>query len=134
MPPRQLVPTDRLREGGTIARKFTAYASSLPQIEVRPSAWTRRPAFFLDGREICHFHAPRELDVRLTRIVLRDLRPMVEADPRLKPRPNRSDWVALRITNDYDLEFACELFHLAYHANIGDLRLRRIHTAESRRS
>jgi hypothetical protein len=78
-----------------MARQFTSYAASLPRIEVRPFSWTRRPAFFLDGREICHFHSPRELDLRLTRSVLRDLRLMIYGEPCLKPRPHKSDWVAL---------------------------------------
>ncbi len=60
---------------------------ALPQLEEGPSQWTGATAFWLDGREIVHFHSG-EVEVRLTRKLIGRL-----DDPRVARRTRTSDWV-----------------------------------------
>jgi hypothetical protein len=59
----------------------------LPGVDEAPSQWTGAPAFWVDGREIVHFHGV-EVEVRLTRRLIGRL-----DDPRVARRTRTSDWV-----------------------------------------
>ena len=111
-----------LRIPGALAAAFVRGVGRFSDIEIRKSAWTRYPAFFLNDREICHFHSGRELDFRLTRPVLLRFKGALEQDGRLIPRRNRSHWIAFAFHSPSDLEAALDLFGLARDANLQDLR------------
>jgi hypothetical protein len=52
-------------------------------------------AYWVDGTEIAHLESDRELDVRLTRRMIREHRADLRADPRIRLRPNSSDWITV---------------------------------------
>ncbi len=47
------------------------------------SRWSEQWSYRLDGREVLHFHGESEIDLRLTRQVIRRERERLAADPRL---------------------------------------------------
>jgi hypothetical protein len=93
----------------------------LPGLEARRSRCGPDVAFFLEGAEIAHFHADDEIDVRLTKKVLRINREALAGDPRVVPRRSASDWVAVRFATAQDAEFAASLVRLAYEARLARL-------------
>ena len=66
--------------------------------------------------EVAHEHGPREIDLRLTREVIRELRVELRADPRIGFRQSPSDWITVAIESAEDAEFASELFERAWRA------------------
>jgi len=113
-----------LRLSGKLVKAFFAAASRTSGIEVAPSAWTRFPAFFLEGREIAHFHSARELDIRLTRSLISQGKPTLRLNPNVEFRPHRSDWISYRLLSMADIQPALGLFHIAVDANQHEIRFR----------
>jgi Family of unknown function (DUF5519) len=87
----------------------------LPGVEPRPSQWTGSPAFWVDGREIVHFHGG-EVEIRLTRRLINKL-----DDPRVWRRTRTSDWVGVRVE---EVALALELARRAVEANRRELSAR----------
>jgi len=87
-----------------------------PDVDQRTSRFSERPAFWLGRREIAHYHDGNEIDVRLTRKVIRRLKSELEADRRVQMRGS-SDWVELRFPRRADLARVLELLELACEAN-----------------
>lgn len=88
----------------------------LPDVELRTSRFSDREAFFVGKREFAHFHPKNEIDIRLTRQVIRRLKAELEADPKATLRGS-SDWVEYRFPRRTDLARAAELVALALDAN-----------------
>jgi hypothetical protein len=65
--------------------------------------------FWCNGTEIAHFDSDDVIDLRLTRSVIRELRPALRADPRVELRKGSSDWVEVRMAADNDVDFVIEL-------------------------
>ena len=107
MPPRRDSPVDlldrRIRE--------------LPGVRRGRSRFGGRDAYLLDGREVAHFHESDEIDLRLTRDVIRERRAALRGDPRIGFRDGRSDWLTVRLRAPEDVEFAFELFEELWRAS-----------------
>jgi hypothetical protein len=82
---------------------------TLPGLDEGRSQWVDEPAFWLDGREIAHFHGD-EIEIRLTR---RRLRRRLE-DERVWQRSPHSDWLVVGVR---ELELVVELTREAIDAN-----------------
>jgi Family of unknown function (DUF5519) len=65
----------------------------------------RRLAWRVGGREIAHLHARPFVDVRLPP----DARKAIAGDPRLSPRPGRSQWIECRMESSEDAAFIAAL-------------------------
>jgi hypothetical protein len=89
--------------------------AQLPGLEARPSQWTGAAAFWVEGREIVHFHGD-EVEIRLTRRLLNEL-----DDARVWRRTRTSDWVGVRVEEG---ELALELARRALEANRRELSAR----------
>ena len=89
---------------------------ALPQAELRPSRFDDGPAFSVGRREVAHFHAGNELDIRLTRKVISAQRAVLAADKRATLRGS-SDCFEFRFPRRADLARAQELVKLAFDAN-----------------
>ena len=61
--------------------------SRLPGAEIAPSQWTKKPAIWVDGREIVHAHEPW-IEIRLTSKLINRL-----DDGRVFRSARTSDWV-----------------------------------------
>jgi hypothetical protein len=68
-----------------------------------------RLAWRVGTQEIAHLHSSEIIDIRLPAVLQRQWR----NDPRLLPRPRRSDWIECRVRSDDDVEFAVMLVEVA---------------------
>ncbi len=86
----------------------------VPGLEDRPSKVAGGSAIFYRGKEIAHFHHDNELDVRLTKKV-------IKAEGLMHPegsefhhhRSPNSQWIELRYKKAADLDEVVRLFKLA---------------------
>ena len=87
-------------------------------ISLRPSRF-RGPrhgvALWLGKREIAHCH-DGQVDVRLTRAVVRELRDELRSDARIDLRGPGFDWILIRVRTVADVERALELLRHAMRA------------------
>ena len=74
-------------------------------------------AFWCNGKEIAHFDAADVVDLRLTRSVIRELRPLLRNDRRVELRKSVSDWIEVRISTGDDIAFVIELSERAAAAH-----------------
>jgi hypothetical protein len=66
-------------------------------------------AFWCNGKEIAHFDAADVVDLRLTAAVIRELRPILRNDGRVKLRKSGSHWIEVRVSTSEDIAFVAEL-------------------------
>jgi hypothetical protein len=80
-------------------------------------AFTDDDAFWVNGKEIAHFHGDADLELRLTRTVISEQRGRLKSDPRVELRRGSSDWMRIHPTKAADLPFVLELAELAAAAH-----------------
>jgi len=83
-------------------------------VEDRPSPVSGGSALFYLGRSFAHFHDDHELDLRLTKKVIRALG--LSHPPGSRHHPNRtanSAWMEVRFNDPRDIEKVAELVRLA---------------------
>lgn len=90
---------------------------ALPGVRKGRSRFGGRSAYLLEGREIAHLHGFHEVDLRLTRELIRERRDALRIDPRIGFRSGSSDWLTVRLRAPADAEFAFELFEAAWRAS-----------------
>ena len=73
-------------------------------------------ALWVNGREVAHTHNG-QVDFRLTRAVVRELRDELRSDARIDLRGPGFDWILLRVRNRADVERAMELLRHAIGAS-----------------
>ena len=84
-------------------------------VALRPSRFRGRghsSALWLGKREIAHCHNG-QVDVRLTRAVVRELRDELRSDARIDLRGPGYDWILIRVRTATDVERALELLRHA---------------------
>ena len=83
-------------------------------VQVRPSRFKKghTDALWLGMREIAHCHNG-QVDVRLTRAVVRELRDELRADARIDLRGPGFDWILVRVRRRADVDRAIELLRHA---------------------
>ena len=71
-------------------------------------AFADGPAIWVGKREIAHFDGPDDLEVRLTKAVIRERRSELRANEGVELRRGSSDWILVRVRAraDFDLAFA----------------------------
>jgi Family of unknown function (DUF5519) len=102
----------------TATDDFMAGGARKRGISLRPSRFRGRghtTAFWLGTREIAHCHNG-QVDVRLTRAVVRELRNELRSDARIDLRGPGYDWILIRVRNAADVERALELLRHAMRA------------------
>jgi hypothetical protein len=62
-------------------------------------------AYWVNGKEVAHFHGDRAVELRLTRSVIRALKPALRDDPRVQLRTSSSDWIVLSFESAEDIDF-----------------------------
>ena len=72
-------------------------------------------ALWLGTREIAHTHNG-QVDVRLTRAGVRELRDELRSDARIDLRGPGFDWILIRVRNAADVDRALELLRFAIRA------------------
>lgn len=81
------------------------------------SVYKSTPAYWVNGTEILHFENESEVDIRLTRAVIRHRRSTLRADHRVALRASGSDWLTVRIHQPADEDFVVELAQAAAAAH-----------------
>src|SRR5215472_12870670 len=81
------------------------------------SVYKPTPAYWVNGTEILHFENESEVDIRLTRTVIRSRRSALRADDRVALRASGSDWLTVRVHDPADEDFVVELAEAAAAAH-----------------
>ena len=97
---------------------FLARCAAIDGVTLREGAFSPGPALWVGTREVAHVDHDGVLDVRLTRAVIRAMRPALRDDPRVHFRRNPSDWVGLEVISDADETWALGLIQAAVSANV----------------
>ena len=86
----------------------------IPNLEDRPSKVAGGSAIFYKNKEIAHFHHDNEIDVRLTKKIIRKegLNHFDDSTVHKHRSPN-SEWIELRFTKAKDVDEVVRLFKLA---------------------
>lgn len=83
-------------------------------LEDRPSIVAGGSAIFYKNKEIAHFHSNNEVDVRLTKKVIKKMGLSQPTDSKFHHhRGPGSEWIELRFRNQNQVEKVVELFKLA---------------------
>lgn len=91
--------------------------AALKGVTAAPSRFGfHRPALWLGARQIAHARRD-DVEVRLTRGVMRRMRDELRADLRINMRQPGSDWIIVYLRRTSDVERAIELLRLAIRAN-----------------
>jgi hypothetical protein len=97
--------------------RLVAGLRALPGVEARPSRFgTRGPAFWVSGREFCHFDRDGRIDLRLTQAVIRAHHEL-EQDPRVGLRAG-SNWIRILVGSSADVRFVLDLAAEAIAVNV----------------
>jgi hypothetical protein len=94
---------------------FMARGARMRGVRARPSRFKGRghaDALWLGTREVAHCHNG-QVDVRLTRAVVRELRDELRSDARIDLRGPGFDWILVRVRTANDVERALELLRHA---------------------
>ncbi|MGE0173954.1 MAG: luciferase family protein [Oligoflexales bacterium] len=67
------------------------------------------PAFYLGKKEVAHFHNENEIDIRLTKKVIKEVLPDLEEAYKCHQRTASSDWLEFQFWKDHDVERAVAL-------------------------
>lgn len=97
-----------------LKKKLLKELAKIPGLESHPSKVAGGTAIFFGTREIAHFHSDHEIDVRLTKKVIRASGLNHPEDSNFhKKRAKTSDWMELRYFQQSDLDDVVRLFKLA---------------------
>ncbi len=102
----------------TALEDFMTRGARLRGVRIQASRFRGRghgDALWLGTREIAHHHNG-QVDVRLTRAVVRELRDELRSDARIDLRGAGFDWILVRVRTRADVERALELLRYATHA------------------
>ena len=92
-----------------------------PEVEVRISRFADKKAFFVGTREIAHFHEKREIDIRVTKPIIKKMGFLKSEDSRIHVRSAASDWVEISFRREEDLGFIVGLVDIAAKENLKQL-------------
>jgi len=99
---------------GSLKTKLVAELETIEGIEHRPSPVSGGSALFYRGRELAHFHHDNELDLRLTKNVIRSLGlSHPEGSVHHAKRSPNSPWIELRFYSQDDVTRVASLVRLA---------------------
>lgn len=88
--------------------------SQIPTLEERPSKVAGGSALFFKGKEIAHFHNDNEIDVRLTKKVIKRERLSHPTDSQVHHhRSPNSEWIEIRFRDARAVEEAVRLVKMA---------------------
>ena len=109
---------NNLGEGNTVKvslrQKLIMELEKIEGLEDLPSKVAGGSAIFLGTKEIAHFHNDHEVDVRLTKKVIRSMGLSHPTDSKLHHhRSPNSEWIELRFTRVEHVAEVVRLFKLA---------------------
>jgi hypothetical protein len=100
-----------------LQKRLAARLQRVEGVVESPSMFGAGNAFWCNGKEIAHFDAADVVDLRLTRSVIRELRPLLRDDRRVELRKGSSDWIEVHVSSSDDIAFVVELAERAAAAH-----------------
>jgi predicted kinase len=101
-----------------LRRDFMKRCAEIEGAALGEGAFSPGPAIWVGRREVAHFDGPVEVDVRLTKGVIRERRSQLVSDEHVELRPRSSDWVRVRVASPSELDSAFALVRDAVAANL----------------
>ena len=99
---------------GKLRSELIKKLERIPGLEDRPSKVAGGSAIFFKNKEIAHFHNDNEIDVRLTKKVIRREGLNHPTDSELhKHRSPSSEWIEIRFKKSKDVDEVIRLFKMA---------------------
>ena len=98
----------------SLKHQLLASLASIEGCETQPSKVAGGTALFFRGKEFAHFHHDHEIDLRLTRKVIKSLG--LSHPPRSTLHPTRaasSQWIEVRFNTPAEVQRVAELVKLA---------------------
>jgi hypothetical protein len=80
----------------------------IPGVEEGENSWGDDTALWVNAKQMANFHRDGTLEIRLTRRVIRELRPRLKNDSRVVLRGS-SDWVGFVVDSAADFDFLVEI-------------------------
>ncbi len=97
-----------------LRKELVKKLSLIKNIEDRPSKIAGGSAIFYKNKEIAHFHHDNEIDVRLTKKIIRKEGLHHPDDSKIhKQRSPSSEWIEIRFHKSKDVDEVVRLFKLA---------------------
>ncbi len=84
--------------------KLIKKLEKIKDLELRPSKVAGGFAFFLNNKEIAHFHHDNEIDCRLTKKLIKAEELIHPADSKFHKRGASSEWIELRFFSDEEVD------------------------------
>lgn len=94
------------------------HLGGIPGMLEGESIFSSGPAYWVNGNQVAHFLDDERMELRLTKPVIRELRPTLKADPRIGLRSSPSDWIIVRVADEADIGFVVELAYRAATAHL----------------
>ena len=82
-----------------------------------PGNFTDDDAFWVNGKDIAHFHGKNAIELRLTKAEISARRSELRDDPRFELRRGTSDWITVRYASLRDVALVLELAKIAVAAH-----------------
>ena len=79
--------------------------------------FTDEDAFWMNGSQIACWKLDGKLEVRLTKLCIREQRERLNADPRISFHGKSSEWIDITIASKTDVAFAKEMARIAAEAH-----------------
>lgn len=95
-------------------KEMEARLADDPRIERKKSRFSEATAFFLDGKEIAHFHEEPEIDLRLTAAGIFAMKALITHESIVSVS---KDWVVIRLESEEDLAFTQDVLERAVKEN-----------------
>lgn len=97
-----------------LKKELVKALEKIPGLEDRPSKVAGGSAIFYNDKEVAHFHHDNEIDVRLTKKIIRSEGLNHYDDSTIhKHRSPSSEWIEIRFKNEKDVKEVVRLFKLA---------------------
>lgn len=91
--------------------------SGIPGLLLSESMFGHGDAYWANGKEVLHFEDESNVEIRLTRAVIREHRAALKADDRVALRPNGGDWISVRYATAADVELIAQVATQAAEAH-----------------
>jgi hypothetical protein len=91
--------------------------SAIDSVWEGASQFGHAEAYWVNGVEVGDIEGQGVFEVRLTKPIIREMRPMLKANDAVRLRPSASDWLEVVIDSQDDADLAVSLFARAVAAH-----------------
>lgn len=99
------------------ARRLRNGLRKLDGVMESPGTFNDEDAFWVNGKEIAHFHGEHAIELRLTRKEIGARRTALREDPRIELRAGASDWITALFASMRDVAQVLDLAEVAAQAH-----------------